>query len=53
MCRELPQSITDLYRGPFLPFNVRYNHENHGGSVVRTLPGDEADEAGTTQYVVL
>ncbi len=49
MRREFSQSFTNLYRDPFPPFDVQYNYQDHGGSVVRTFPSDEADQAGTIQ----
>jgi hypothetical protein len=53
MHRQFPQPFTNLYRDPIFPVNVRYSHKNHGGGVVRTFPRNHADQAGTTQYVVL
>src|SRR5712691_6734293 len=52
MRRKLPQSFTNLYRDPISPVDVWYSHENHDGGVVRTFPCNQADQAGTTQYVI-
>jgi len=53
MRREFPQSFTNLYRDPIFPVNIWNSHKDHGGGVVRTFPSNQADQAGTTQYVVL
>jgi hypothetical protein len=43
MCREFPRSSTYLYRDPFLPFNVRYCHQNYGRSPFRAFLGNKPD----------
>src|SRR5712691_8965985 len=53
MCRRFPQPFTNLYRDALSPINGCYSHKNNGGGLVRTFPRNQADQAGTTQYVVL
>ena len=52
MRRQFPQSFTDLYQHPIFPINVGYSHKNHGRGLVRTFPSNEADQAGSNQYVL-
>jgi hypothetical protein len=49
MRREFPQSIASLFRDPFLAFDVRNYHKDNGGGIVCALPGNKADQAGTSQ----
>src|SRR5260221_4559892 len=53
MHREFPQPFANLYQDHVLPIDDWYSHEHHDGGVVCTFPCDQADQAGTTQYVVL
>jgi len=53
MRREFPHPFTNSYRDPIFSVNVWYNHKDHGGGIVRAFPCNKADQAGTTQYVVL
>ena len=52
MCRQFPQPFTNLYRDPIFPINGWYSHKTHGRGLVRTFPSNEADQAGSNQYVV-
>ena len=52
MHREFPQPFANIYRDPIFPLNGHHNHKNHARGLVRTFPRNQADQAGTTQYVV-
>jgi hypothetical protein len=52
MRREFPQPFTNLYRDSIFFVNVWCSHENHGRGLVGTFPSNEADQAGSNQYVV-
>ena len=49
---EFPQPFTNLYRDSIFLVNVWHSHKYHGRGLVRTFPSNEADQAGSNQYVV-
>ena len=52
MRRQFPQPPTNLYRDPISPVNGWYSHKDYGRGLVSTFPSNEADKAGSNQYVV-
>jgi hypothetical protein len=51
--RKFPQPFTNLYQDPIAPVNGWYSHKDHGRDLVRVFPSNQADQAGSNQYVVL